>query len=182
MHLHLHSISISHTHTRTQSLTLTLVFILAKPTAHANKLTLSTGPHTQIDTSHSCSCVHSHSFDNRPHIAYVFPLTLDATPGHDVLHVAQHRRSRTRVGHRVTHSIWLIIPGAHVHTHSHLFSLISAWSIARIVPRAHVHTHSHLFHTSPHGLSHASLHVRRTQCGAALSWAVTDRSSLRRLS
>ena len=56
---HLHSVS----RTRSQSLTLRLVFILARPTAHANKLTLtlSTGPHAQLDPSHL--------FDNRPHVA-----------------------------------------------------------------------------------------------------------------
>jgi hypothetical protein len=102
-----HSISISHTHTRTQSLTLRLVFILARPTAHTNKLTLmlSTGSHTQLDTSHL--------FDNRPHIA-------------------------------VARSIWPIIPCAHVHTHLHLFPLISTRSIVRIVPRTHVITVVHL--------------------------------------
>jgi hypothetical protein len=78
------------------------VFILARPTAHANKLTLtlSTGPHAQLDTSYS--------FDNRPHIAVARSIARIVPRAH-VITVAHSVRECCRILSRldVTGEGWI---------------------------------------------------------------------------
>jgi len=120
---HLHSVSC----TWSRSLTLTLALNLS----HSSSCSFSWDPQLTQTSSHS-------------RWAQVHMLNLTR---HTCLTTARTLRSRVPFGPSC------IIPCAHVHTHSHLFSLISTLSIARIVPCVHIITITHSVRECCHILS-----------------------------